>query len=451
MKKTDNSPPPRKYFGTDGARSRVGVDPMTPETVLKMGWAAGKALAGDGGRVLVGKDTRISGYMFESALEAGLSAAGMDVLLLGPLPTPGIAYLTKTFRVAAGIVISASHNPYYDNGIKFFSSRGMKLSDEEETEIERWMEQPIEVVEPLQLGKAQRIEDAAGRYVEFCKSTVAEDMVLDGMNLVVDCAHGASYNVAPCVYRELGAKVHAINVAPSGVNINDDCGAAYPQALRDAVRESGADLGIAIDGDGDRLIMVDDKGEVADGDELLAIIALARHKKNTLAGGVVGTQMSNMGLETVLAEHGIAFERAPQVGDRYVLQTLEKKGWTVGGESSGHLICLDKSSTGDAIVSSLQVLSALDGRPLSEVRKIMTRYPQTLVNVPLQGEFDHDDKGLGDMLESARGALGKRGRVLVRPSGTEPLVRVMVEAESTDACGAWAERIAAAVRTSIKA
>ncbi len=440
----------RKFFGTDGVRARVGCEPMTPRTVLKLGWAAGKALACDGGKVLVGKDTRISGYMFESALEAGLSAAGMDVLLLGPLPTPGIAYLTKTFRVAAGIVISASHNPYRDNGIKFFSNRGLKLSDDEEAGIERWMERPFEVVDSVKLGKAQRVDDAVGRYVEFCKSTVAEDMTLDGVNLVVDCAHGAAYAVAPHVYGELGAQVHAIGVAPDGVNINDGCGAVYPEALQREVRARGADFGVAIDGDGDRLIMVDEQGEVVDGDELLAIIAVARRDKGLLRGGVVGTQMSNVGLEMALAQCDIPFERV-QVGDRYVLQMLQRKGWTLGGEASGHIICLDKSPTGDAIVASLQVLAALGGRPLSEARKVMTRYPQAQVNVPLAGAFDDRDRGLADALESARTALAGHGRVLVRPSGTEPLVRVMVEAESEDACDAWAGRIAAAVRASIRA
>ncbi len=441
---------PRRYFGTDGMRSRVGREPMTPQTVLKMGWAAGKALAGDSDKVLVGKDTRISGYMFESALEAGLSAAGMDILLLGPLPAPGIAYLTKTFRVAAGIVISASHNPHYDNGIKFFSNRGVKLSDEEEAEIERWMERPLEVVDSLKLGKAQRVDDAVGRYVEFCKSTVLEDMTLDDLNLVVDCAHGASYAVAPHVYRELGARVHSIGVAPDGVNINHGCGASHPEALQRAVRERGADFGIAIDGDGDRLIMVDEQGEVVDGDELLAIIAVAHHDRGVLHGGVVGTQMSNAGLEAVLAERGIPFERA-QVGDRYVLQLLESKGWMLGGEASGHLICFDKAPTGDAIVASLQVLAALGGQPLSQARKVMARYPQAQVNVPLKGAFDDTDSRLTDVLASARTALNGRGRVLVRPSGTEPLVRVMVEAESEDVCRVWAGQIAGAVRASIKA
>ena len=441
--------PRRKYFGTDGARSRVGEGVMTPQTVLKMGWAAGKALAAHGDKVLVGKDTRISGYMFESALEAGLSAAGMDILLLGPLPTPGIAYLTKTFRVAAGIVISASHNPYYDNGIKFFSNRGVKLSDAEEAEIEHWMEQPLEVTDSVKLGKAHRIDDAVGRYVEFCKSTVAESVAFDNLNLVVDCANGAAYTIAPCVYKELGARVHAINVAPDGININDGCGAANPEDLQRAVLERGADFGIAIDGDGDRLIMVDENGEVVDGDELLAIIAIAHHDKGVLQGGVVGTQMSNAGLEIALAERNIPFERA-QVGDRYVLQMLERKNWRLGGEASGHIICYEKSTTGDAIVASLQVVAALGGRSLSEARKVMSRYPQTQMNVPLEGTFDDGDRGLSGVLASARDALGGKARVLVRSSGTESLVRVMVEAESMDACKLWAGRIAEAVRDSIK-
>ena len=450
MPKANTVDGPRQYFGTDGVRACVGCDPMTPQTVLKLGWAAGKALAGAGSKVLVGKDTRISGYMFESALEAGLSAAGMDVLLLGPLPTPGIAYLTKTFRGAAGIAISASHNPYQDNGIKFFSKLGFKLSDDEELRIERWMERTFEVVDSDKFGKAQRVDDAVGRYVEFCKSTLAEDMTLDGVNMVVDCAHGAAYTVAPHVYDELGARVHAIGISPNGVNINDGCGATSPEALQNEVRERGADFGVAIDGDGDRLIMVDDQGEVVDGDELLAIIAISRHEKGTLQGGVVGTQLSNVGLEAALTQRGIAFERS-QVGDRYVLQTLQDKGWTLGGEASGHIICLDKSSTGDAIIASLQVLVALDRRALSEMRKVVTRYPQTQINVPLGGVFDDRDPGLAGVLASARAALGGHGRVLIRLSGTEPLVRVMVEAKSEGVCNAWASRLADAVSASIKA
>ena len=446
MSAADNS---RKYFGTDGVRARVGREPMTPRTVLKLGWAAGRALAGAGDRILIGKDTRISGYMFESALEAGLSAAGMDVLLLGPLPTPGIAYLAKTFRVAAGIAISASHNPYHDNGIKFFSNQGLKLSDEEELEIESWMECPFEVADSVDLGKVKRVTDAVGRYVEFCKSTIAEGMTLDGVNMVIDCAHGAAYTVAPHVYGELGARVHAIGVSPDGVNINDGCGAVRPEALQREVRERRADFGVAIDGDGDRLIMVDERGEVVDGDELLAIIAIARHEKGLLQGGVVGTQMSNAGLEAALAQHGIEFKRA-RVGDRYVLQMLQNEGWSLGGEASGHLISLDKSPTGDAIIASLQVLVSLGGRRLSEARRVMEHYPQTRVNVPLRGTFDDRDRGLAGVLESARGELDGRGRVVVRPSGTEPLVRVMVEAESEDVCNRWAERIAEAVSASIK-
>ena len=441
--------PSRKYFGTDGMRARVGSEPMTPQTVLKMGWAAGKVLAGDGNKVLVGKDTRISGYMFESALEAGLSAAGMDILLLGPLPTPAIAYLAKTFRVAAGVVISASHNSYRDNGIKFFSNRGVKLSDEEEAEIERWMEKSPEVVAPDKLGKAHRVKDAAGRYIEFCKSTVPEELTLDGLCLVVDCAHGAGYATAPHVYEELGAKVHTIGVEPDGFNVNESCGATSPEALQREVLERRADFGIAMDGDGDRLIMVDERGDVVDGDELLAIIAVARREKGTLQGGVVGTQMSNVGLEKALAQRDVPFERA-QVGDRHVLQLLESKQWVLGGEASGHIICLDKLPTGDAVVSSLQVIAALGGRPLSEARKVMTRYPQVQVNVPLDGAFDESDRRLAKTLALADVALNGSGRVLVRPSGTEPLVRVMVEAESRETCGEWAGQIAEAVRTSIK-
>ena len=423
---------------------------MTPQTVLKLGWATGKALAGDGGKVLVGKDTRISGYMFESAFESGLSAAGMDVLLLGPLPAPGIAYLTKTFRVAAGVMISASHNPFTDNGIKFFSKRGAKLSDEEEAGIERWMERPLEVVDSTRLGKAQRVADAAGRYIEFCKGTVAEALTLDGLNVVLDCAHGACYAIAPHVYGELGAQVHAIGVSPDGVNINDGCGAGDTAALQREVRERGADFGIAMDGDGDRLIMVDERGEVVDGDELLAIIAVARRTAGALPGGVVGTQMSNAGLEAALAEHDILFERA-QIGDRHVLQLLESRDWVLGGESSGHILCLDKSPAGDAIITSLQVIAALDGRPLSEARKVMVRHPQVREKVPLEGKFDAGNRVLAEALAEARTMLDGHGRVLVRPSGTEPLVRVMVEADSEDVCTAWVARIVAAVRASIRA
>ena len=433
------------YFGTDGVRSRAGHEPMTPQTVLRIGWAVGKALAKDGSKVLVGKDTRISGYMFESALEAGLSAAGMDVLLVGPLPTPGIAYLAKTFRVAAGIMISASHNPYPDNGIKIFSNQGVKLSDQQQSELERWMEHDIEIAESSKLGKAQRIDDAVGRYVEFCKSTIDVGMDLDNLNLVVDCANGAGYVAAKCVYKELGANVHLIGASPNGININEGFGATAPEKLQKEVLSSKADLGIAIDGDGDRLIMVDEKGEVVDGDELLAIIAVSCHEKGVLQGGVVGTDMSNRGLEKALSQRGIPFERA-QIGDRHVAELLAKKGWILGGESSGHIICLDKLTTGDAIVASLQVIAALGKRKLSDARKVMTRYPQVQTNIKHKGTFDIDDSNLANEIASADASLGKNGRVLVRSSGTEPLIRVMVEAESEELCKTWVKRISQVVR-----
>ena len=438
---------PRKYFGTDGIRAPVGREPMTPQTILKIGWAVGKALAGDGSRVLVGKDTRISGYMFESALEAGLSAAGMDVFLLGPLPTPGIAYLTKTFRAAAGIVVSASHNPYSDNGIKLFSSLGIKLSDEQEAAIEYWMGKELQVVEePRKLGRARRIDDAAGRYVEFCKSTVPDDLDLNGMNIVVDCAHGASYSFAGYVYKELGASsVHLIGVEPDGTNINRNCGATAPAMLQREVLSRQADLGIGFDGDGDRLIMVDEKGAVVSGDELLAMIAVDQRQKGLLCGGVVGTQMSNAGLKKAMEEHGIPFATTA-VGDRHVMQLLMQKGWMLGGESSGHIICFDKSSTGDAIVASLQVLAALGGRPMSDARKVMAVYPQKQFSIERNGSFDENDHRLATVIAAADDALGESGRVLVRASGTEPLVRVMVEAESDDLCETWGRQVCEVVR-----
>ncbi|RJQ47671.1 MAG: phosphoglucosamine mutase [Gammaproteobacteria bacterium] len=418
----------KKYFGTDGIRGKVGEAPITAEFMLKLGWAAGRVL-GQGGKVLIGKDTRISGYMFESALEAGLSAAGVNIGLLGPLPTPAIAYLTRTLHAQAGIVISASHNPYYDNGVKFFSAQGAKLPDDIEHAIERELERPLSCVDSAQLGKAERVSDAAGRYIEFCKSSIPPGMDFGRMKLVVDCAHGAAYRVAPKVLRELGAEVIKLGAEPDGLNINANCGSIHPQNLQSAVLKHGADLGIALDGDGDRVIMVDHKGELVDGDELLFIIALSRLQEKTLGGGVVGTLMSNFGLETALKQRGVEFDRAA-VGDRYVLERLHQKGWLLGGESSGHIICLDRTTTGDGIISALQVLAALrqTGVTLYESKQGITKYPQCLINVKLTRGFDIEkSKAVQDAVQHAQVQLNGQGRILLRPSGTEPLVRVMVE------------------------
>ncbi|MBA2491070.1 MAG: phosphoglucosamine mutase [Gammaproteobacteria bacterium] len=439
----------KRYFGTDGIRGRVGQHPMTPEFVLKLGWAAGRVLAA-GGRhmVLIGKDTRISGYMLESALEAGLSAAGVNINLLGPMPTPGIAYLTRTLRASAGIVISASHNPYYDNGLKFFSHEGLKLPDSVEAEIEARMDEPMKLVPPDQLGKAERLVDAAGRYIEFCKRTIPFTTALRGEKIVVDCAHGATYHVAPAVFEELGADVVALGTEPDGLNINEDCGAVAPAALCAAVLEHQADAGVAIDGDGDRLIMVDHRGEVLDGDELLYIIANAKQQEGSLGGGVVGTLMSNLGLEQALAAAAIPFDRAA-VGDRYVLEMLQRKGWLLGGESSGHIISLDRTTTGDAIVSALQVLHVMvaTSRTLHEVKAGMTKCPQTLINVPIVESFNVRTSGsVQQAVAAAERDLGESGRVLLRASGTESLVRVMVEGRDVERVRQIAERIAASVR-----
>ncbi|MGH8581508.1 MAG: phosphoglucosamine mutase [Gammaproteobacteria bacterium] len=420
----------RRYFGTDGIRGRVGDPPITPDFVMKLGWAAGCVLSrSGGGRVLIGKDTRISGYMFESALEAGLSAAGLDILLLGPMPTPGIAYLTRTFRAQAGVVISASHNPYYDNGIKFFGGDGMKLPDAVEAEIEAAVERPLKIVESGRLGKAHRVVDARGRYIEFCKGSIATGSNLKGLKIVVDCAHGATYEIAPHVFEELGAEVITIGADPNGLNINDNVGATRPQALQADVLAHGADLGIALDGDGDRVIMIDNRGELVDGDELLFIVARERQKKNRLNGSVVGTQMSNLGLEHALRTLGVELERA-KVGDRYVLEMMQSGGSTLGGESSGHIICLDLTTTGDGIISALQVLEAMvnNGQSLNSLKAGITKYPQRLINVELPrlcGICDHEN--VKRAVQEAEAQLRDRGRVLVRPSGTEPLVRVMVE------------------------
>ncbi len=420
----------RRYFGTDGIRGRVGDPPITPDFVMKLGWAAGCVLSrSGGGRVLIGKDTRISGYMFESALEAGLSAAGLDILLLGPMPTPGIAYLTRTFRAQAGVVISASHNPFYDNGIKFFGGDGMKLPDEVEAEIEAAVERPLKIVESGRLGKAHRVVDARGRYIEFCKGSIATGSNLKGLKIVVDCAHGATYEIAPHVFEELGAEVITIGADPNGLNINDKVGATRPQALQAEVLAHGADLGIALDGDGDRVIMIDSRGELVDGDELLFIVARERQKKNRLNGSVVGTQMSNLGLEHALRTLGVDLKRA-KVGDRYVLEMMQCGGSTLGGESSGHIICLDLTTTGDGIISALQVLEAMvnSGQSLNSLKAGITKYPQRLINVELPrscGICNHEN--VKRAVQEAEAQLRDRGRVLLRPSGTEPLVRVMVE------------------------
>lgn len=439
----------RKYFGTDGIRGRVGDGVMTPEFVLKLGWAAGKVLCQEGSNnlILIGKDTRISGYMLESVLEAGLSAAGVNSRLLGPMPTPGIAYLTTTLRASAGIVISASHNPYYDNGVKFFSAEGTKLPDEIELRIEEEMDKPLTTVSSDQLGKVERIRDASGRYIEFCKSTISSNVRLNGLKIVVDCANGATYHIAPNVFRELGAEVVSIGSEPNGLNINHMCGATDPKKLRMAVIEHHAHIGIAIDGDGDRLIMVDENGEVVDGDELLYVISAARQRKKLLTGGVVGTLMSNLGLEHALQRHNIEFMRAA-VGDRYVLEMLQQNAWVLGGESSGHIICLDRTSTGDAIVAALQVLEVLvdEGINLREAKHGMSKYPQTLVNVPIKQKIDISaSKGIQEAVSDAESQLAENGRVLLRPSGTEPLIRVMVEGVDAPQVRTLAEQIASVV------
>jgi len=424
----------RKYFGTDGIRGKVGEYPITADFVLKLGWAAGKVFRQQGrNRILIGKDTRISGYMFESALEAGLAAAGMDVYLLGPMPTPGIAYLTRTFHARAGIVISASHNPYADNGIKFFSAEGTKLPDETELEIEAMLDQPMETAGAAELGKARRIDDAAGRYIEFCKSTFPNGFSLNGLKIAVDCAHGATYHIAPAVFTELGADVVPVGVAPDGLNINHGVGSTHPETLKAAVLEHKADLGVSFDGDGDRLIMVDGAGRILDGDDLLWIIASDMQRQETLQGGVVGTLMTNFGLEQVLAEKKIPFLRA-KVGDRYVMEGLAEKGWLLGGENSGHLVCRHVQTTGDGIVSALQVLAALQRADVSlaEAMSGMNKLPQVLINVPLAEKSAADVQtanAVQAMIQQTEAALAGRGRLLLRPSGTEPLIRVMTEGE----------------------
>lgn len=444
----------RKYFGTDGVRGKVGQFPITPDFVMKLGYAAGKVLVSrddrhDGERpaVLIGKDTRISGYMLEAALEAGFSAAGVDVCLVGPLPTPGIAYLTRALRLQAGIVISASHNPYFDNGIKFFSAQGTKLPDEVEQAIEAAIDMPFECVSSAELGRARRINDAAGRYIEFCKSTFPNDLDLRGMKIVVDCAHGAGYHVAPDVFHELGAEVIKIGAEPNGLNINQDVGATSLQALRSKVLAESASLGIALDGDGDRLMMIDSRGQTYDGDQLLYAVVVARLAEQPVSG-VVGTLMTNLALEHALEKLGIPFVRAA-VGDRYVVEKLLEKGWLFGGENSGHLLCLDKHSTGDGIIAALQVLGALRKlkTDLPTLLAPVRLYPQKLINVPMQKGFPwKDDPGIQAAQAQVEAAMAGKGRVLLRASGTEPLLRVMVEGEEEALVKAQAEHLAAVVR-----
>jgi phosphoglucosamine mutase len=443
---------PRKYFGTDGIRGRVGEHPITAEFMLKLGWATGRVL-GNGGsaRVIIGKDTRISGYMFESALEAGLSAAGVDIRLLGPMPTPGIAYLTRTQHACAGIVISASHNPYADNGIKFFSSEGTKLPDDVEAAIEAELEHEIVTVESSRLGKAERVKDAEGRYIEFCKSTIPSGMNLRGLKIVIDCANGATYQVAPSVFRELGAEVIAIGVSPDGLNINRDCGSTQPALLQKNVLEHAADVGIALDGDGDRVLMVDHTGELVDGDELLYVIAMERLRSGRLHGGIVGTLMSNLGLELALKAQDIPFDRA-RVGDRYVLEMMQQTGRMIGGESSGHIICLDRTTTGDGIVSALQVILAMrnSGQSLWSLKRGMHKFPQRMINVPVRSRVDLATvPAVQAAVESAEQRLAGRGRVLLRPSGTEPVVRVMVEGEDEHQVDREVDQLAAVVAAAV--
>ena len=447
----------KQYFGTDGIRGKVGEHPITPEFMLRLGYAAGRVLAAKNAKtthpaVLIGKDTRISGYMLEAALEAGLSAAGVDVLLTGPMPTPAVAYLTRALRAQAGIVISASHNPYYDNGIKFFSGLGAKLGDEIEYAIEAELDKPMQVMDSAHLGKARRIDDAAGRYVEFCKSTFPSDLDLRGLKIVLDCAHGATYHVAPPVFHELGAEVIAIGNKPDGLNINKDVGSTHPQALQKAVVEHGADLGIAFDGDGDRVMMVDAAGNLLDGDQLLYIIALGLYAKGKLKGGVAGTLMTNLALEHALQKHQIPFARA-KVGDRYVLELLNEKKWRLGGENSGHILTLDKTTSGDAIVAALQVLHALkqSGKTLGEMGAQLKLYPQVLINVTYQStarktKLDLNLEPIQNAVKQAEVELNGAGRVLLRASGTEPKIRVMVEGEDGALVQKLAENIAEIVR-----
>lgn len=444
----------KKYFGTDGIRGKVGDAPITADFFLKLGWAVGRVFANEGkGFVLVGKDTRISGYMFESALEAGLSAAGVDTRLLGPMPTPAIAYLTRTLRAKAGIVISASHNSYYDNGIKFFSVEGTKLPDELEHKIEYYLDSPMTTVDSANLGKAKRVDDAAGRYIEFCKATIASGLDFKGLKIVVDCANGATYHIAPHVFSEIGADVIAIACEPNGLNINNHCGSTNPNNLIAAVLEHQADLGIAFDGDGDRVVMVDHKGEIVDGDELIYIIALARLESNFLATPIVGTLMSNLGMEQALARLNITLLRA-QVGDRYVMEMLTKHKGILGGENSGHIICLDKTTTGDGIVAALQVLAYIyqTGKSLYDLKSGMQKYPQILTNVKVARTVNlREIPAIQKAVKTVEQVLGNNGRVLLRASGTEAVIRVMVEGIDVKMVTTLANQLAEEVRNAISA
>ncbi|GAB4182259.1 MAG: phosphoglucosamine mutase [Wenzhouxiangellaceae bacterium] len=449
----------KRWFGTDGIRGRVGEEPITPEFMLRLGRAAGAVLGrGERCRVVIGKDTRISGYMFESALESGLAAAGADIALLGPMPTPAIAYLTRTLSAQAGIVISASHNPYHDNGIKFFSATGGKLPDELELQIEAELQQPFTMVQSSRIGKAQRIADAIGRYVEYCKGTLPFGVHLHGLKLVVDCANGATYQVAPLALRELGAEVIAINVEPDGLNINRDCGSTHPEALAAAVRLHGADIGVAFDGDGDRVVMCDHRGELVDGDHLLYIMARDRQLRGKMGGenssGVVGTVMTNFGLEQRLKELRIPFERTP-VGDRHVHQRLLEKGWFLGGETSGHILCLDRAATGDGMIAAMQVLNIIanSGRPLAEWTAEMPKYPQHMINLPVPRRLSAAQLSSPRIERSVREAeaeLNGCGRVILRPSGTEPLVRITVEGPQQEIVVRLAEALAGEVGASLR-
>ena len=441
----------RKYFGTDGIRGRVGDAPVTPDFMLKLGWATGKVFAvteGSRPTVVIGKDTRVSGYMLESALQAGLVAAGANVKLLGPLPTPGIALLTRSQKADAGIVISASHNPYYDNGIKFFNGQGSKLSDEQELQIEAMIDSPMETVDSDQLGKASRIADAAGRYIEYCKSTFPDELSLKGLKIVIDCAHGATYNIAPGVFSELGADVTLMGAEPDGYNINEGVGSTEPEALQQRVMEEGADLGVAFDGDGDRLQMVNRQGQLLTGDDVLYVLAMHRLATGGSDSGVVGTLMTNMGLELALEQSGLRLARA-KVGDRYVKELMVAEGWSLGGESSGHIICGNLSTTGDGVIAALQVLAAVvaSGRSLSQLTSGFTPLPQVLVNVRIKKGFDiAAHQAINDACERVEQALIGRGRLLLRPSGTEPVIRVMVEGDETVAIDSLANEVAEAIR-----
>ena len=439
----------KKFFGTDGIRGTVGSYPITPDFMLKLGWAAGRVLGAEkGSKILIGKDTRISGYMIESALEAGLSAAGVDIQLLGPMPTPAIAYLTRTVNAQAGIVISASHNPYADNGIKFFSAEGTKLADDVEHAIEAELEKELTCCESAALGKASRITDAPGRYIEFCKNTFPANTHLNGLKIVVDCANGATYHIAPKVFNELGAQVIAIGDTPDGMNINEGFGSTHPENLQKEVLKNKADLGIAFDGDGDRLIMVDHTGKLIDGDQLLYVMAMASYAKGALKGGVVGTLMTNLGLEHAFKEHEIPFSRAG-VGDRYVMEQLLDKNWRLGGESSGHLICLEQTSTGDGIVAALQVLAAVveQDKSLQELASGMKKYPMLLINVRVAEKPDLENhQEIQTALHEAEAELADTGRVLLRPSGTEPLIRVMVEGQELKLVESVANKLADVVK-----